>query len=68
MVSAASLGNPALSRVPLVVLSSQANDFEEAGCENEVGSIVADKGYHSMHVVMQAVAFGTRLASESERV
>jgi len=52
----------------LAVLSSQANDFEEAGCENEVGSIVADKGYHSMHVVMQAVAFGTRLASESERV
>ena len=68
MVSTAALGNPAFARVPLAVLSSQADDFEEAGCDNEVGSIVAGKGHHSMHVVMQAVAFGTRLASESERV
>lgn len=57
-----------LVKAPLAVLSFQAMNSEEAGCEKEVESIVADKGYHSIHVVMQAVAFGTRLASESERV
>ena len=37
-----------------------AVNLEKAGCENEVKAIVADKGYHSTKVVMQAAEFGMR--------
>lgn len=43
-----------------------AGNLEEAGCENEVELIVADKGYHSTQVVTQAAAFGIK-AYISER-
>ena len=35
-----------------------AANLAEAGCENEVQAIIADKGYHSTKVVLQAAEFG----------
>ena len=51
-------GNAADTATVIDTAIDAAVNLEEAGCENEVEAIVADKGYHSTKVVMQAAEFG----------
>jgi len=51
-------GNAADTATVIDTAIDAAVNLEEAGCEGEVSAIVADKGYHSTKVVMQAVEFG----------
>ena len=53
-------GNPADTATVIDTAIDAAVNLEEAGCENEVEAIVADKGCHSTHVVMQAAEFGMK--------
>jgi len=53
-------GNAADTATVIDTAIDAAVNLEEAGCENEVEAIVADKGYHSTQVVMQATAFGMK--------
>jgi len=59
-------GNAADTATVMDTAIDAAVNLEEAGCENEVEAIVADKGYHSTKVVMQATEFGMQ-AYISER-
>jgi transposase len=51
-------GNAADTATVIDTAIDAAVNLEEAGCENEVEAIVADKGYHSPKVVIQAAEFG----------
>ena len=53
-------GNAADTATVIDTAIDAAVNLEEAGCENEVEAIVADKGYHSTNVVMQAAEFGMK--------
>lgn len=53
-------GNAADTATVIDTAIDAAVNLEEAGCENEVEAIVADKGYHSTDVVMQAAEFGMK--------
>lgn len=53
-------GNAADTATVIDTAIDAAVNLEEAGCENEVEAIVADKGYHSTQVVPQAAAFGMK--------
>ena len=51
-------GNAADTATVIDTAIDAAVNLGEAGCENEVEAIVADKGYHSTKVVLQAAEFG----------
>ena len=51
-------GNAADTATVIDTAIDAAVNLEAADCENEVEAIVADKGYHSTKVVMQATEFG----------
>jgi transposase len=53
-------GNAADTATVIDAVIDAAVNLEEAGCENEVEAIVADKGHHSTNVVMQAAEFGMK--------
>ena len=53
-------GNAADTATVIDTAIDAAVNLEEAECENEVEAIVADKGYHSTDVVMQAAEFGMK--------
>jgi len=53
-------GNAADTATVIDTAIDAAVNLKEAGCENEVEAIVADKGYHSTNVVMQAAEFGMK--------
>jgi signal transduction histidine kinase len=51
-------GNAADTGTVIDTAIDAAANLKEAGCENEVGAIVADKGYPSTKVVTRAAEFG----------
>jgi len=51
-------GNAADTATVVDTAVDAAANLAEAGCENEVQAIIADKGYHSTKVVLQAAEFG----------
>jgi transposase len=53
-------GNAADTATVIDAAIDAALNLKEAGCENEAEAIVADKGYHSTNVVMQAAEFGMK--------
>ena len=51
-------GNAADTATVVDTAMDAAANLEEAGCENDVKAIIADKGYHSTKVVLEAAEFG----------